>query len=230
MSSGINFISFNGFKRTNDAEGLCSNCHTKIKKSSNAFQDESMGVIFHEKCAKNTQAYKEWRELDHVTPFREPEVYCTLPSSLNAQPHQQTSQTRTNHSQSSETPEFSDQIEGRPSGFWARNRFKIIVGTAAAIAITGIAIAALNTKAEDWHRFCLQSAENAKDLFCCAKQVTADATTCLFKRFEPVNFWTFAGDPEQLSLAELPTTKPEPVILSSWPVTIAQKLFQRFFG
>lgn len=122
---------------------------------------------------------------------------------------------------------FAPEEAPKQKSFWQRHRTKIIFGLSALVAVAAIAINHL--KQEEFHTVCLHSSGNIKDLFCCVKEVSADITKCTFKLFESVNIWTDAGNPTEFHFSELPATNPDPVILETWGVKGAQKLFQRIF-
>ncbi len=211
----MTYWDFSGYTPTDDVKGICSfsSCGDPTRTISHgdpAYHSKDLDIIFHEKCFKQTKMYQDgdWlRDDGKESTFDENELNSLLIDIPD---------------------DSSDQRAPQQKSFWARHRTKIILGLSVSVAIAAVAIRL--AKPEELHTICLQSAENAKELFCCVKEVSRDIATCAFKIFEPVNIWSDAGNPREFHIAELPPTNPEPVILSRWAVKGTQKLFQRIFG
>lgn len=208
------------------SSGKCNSCHDNIRKGQATYEAGGLNMRVHQACLDSTSAAKESRELDGVLGFSDAEVYATSVGEESPRTTRSVRRLKTG----SKLEGFSNQVEGQPQGIWARHKGKIIAGTVllASAAILGVAV--LRSSGEEWHRYCLQSMEKGAELWCCAKQVTADAASCLYERFEAANFWTPAGDLDRLPLAELPQCADKPFVHETWTVTAAQKLYQRIFG
>ncbi len=204
----------------------CNSCHDKIRKGQPTYEAGGLDMRVHQACLDRTSAAKESRELDGVLGFSDAEVYGISTGEESPRAARPVRRLK----QRNKSEDFSNQVEGQPQGIWARHKGKIMAG---AVLLAGVAIlgtAVLRSSGEEWHRYCLQSLEKGADLWCCAKQVTADAASCLYERFEAANFWTPAGDLDRLPLAELPKCADVPFVHDTWTVTAAQKLFHRIFG
>ncbi|MBX7066700.1 MAG: hypothetical protein K1X28_05665 [Parachlamydiales bacterium] len=219
----MSVYSFGSWRPTTSSETVsCAYGDGNISGGIQHYESSELGLHAHKRCIRKTKAAAETRLLDSVRPMSDPEVYSTYAG----EPSPRFQSRR--RSQSPARTDYSD--EGQPSSFWARHKGKIILGTALVAGVALVATKVLSSSAEEWHQFCLQSMENANDLWCCAKQVSADAASCLYQRFESANFWTPAGDPERLALTELPKHGEEPFIHNSWTVTVGQQIFRKIFG